>query len=313
MKRFPLPTVLTAAALVVLLVIYAVTTQVRFSEQAVKVRWGKAASEPLAPGLHFYVPLVESVHKYDTRLRMLDTPETEVTTQDGQTIIVGCYVLWRVKDALLYHTRLGGNTLDAESTLRTRINQARASVIGQHRMSELVNLDADIVNRSHEQMYAEMKDAVHQALLTNYGVEIVQVGIRRVTMPEEATQTILQSMSSERMRLAAKYTEEGKAMAETIKAAARASADQIRSFVGAKAAEIESEGTRASQRTLAQIQAEDAEFFIWLRYLDALQSALKQRSTVFIDSGSDLFKVFNEPSSALPASPAAPRTSGGTD
>lgn len=300
MKRFPLPTVLTAAALVVLLIIYAVTTQVRFSEQAVKVRWGKAATEPLAPGLHFYLPLVESVHKYDTRLRMLDTPETEVTTQDGQTIIVGCYVLWRVQNALQFHTRLGGNALDAESTLRTRINQARASVLGQHSMSELVNLDAEVVSKSHQQIYAEMKAAVHDALLSNYGVEIVQVGIRRVTMPEEATQTILQAMSSERLRLAAKYTEEGKAMAETIKASAKASADQIRSFVGSKAAEIESAGTKAAQRTLAQIQAEDADFFIWLRYLDALQSALRQRSTIFIDSGSDLFQVFNRPTATVP-------------
>jgi modulator of FtsH protease HflC len=301
MNKVRVPTILTAAALVVLLVVYMITFQVRFSEQAVRVRFGKLVPGAVEPGLHLRWPFLEQVAKYDVRLRSLDLAETELKTQDGQTLVVGCYALWRIKDPLQFHIRLG-DEVEAQNRLRTRINQDRNAVIGRHNMTDFVNLDAEVVARGHDQMYREIRDAAAASLLADFGIELVEVGIRRISVPESTTTAILAAMSEERNAIAARYTEEGKALAQTITSSAESARRQIIAFVDNRAQEIESDGTKASQRILAQIKTEDAEFFVWLRYLEALKASLRQRTTIILDSSSDLYQIFR---SSTPKAPTA--------
>ncbi len=308
MKRFPLPTVVTALVLVLILSAYAVTFQVRFSQAAVKVSiWQKDNAVVVTePGLYFkWPPPVEKVHAYDMRLRTLETPETEIKTSDGQNVIVGCYALWKIEDPLQFFIRIG-NERDADERLRTRINEVRATVIGRHNLGEFVNLDRTLVDRTYQQLQQEMIDLAGTDLSTSYGVQLVQVGIRRISLPEEATQSVLESMKQEREKLAAKYREEGKGLAAAIRARAESLKDQILAFADSKAKEIEAEGTRATERILAQVSDEDSEFFIWLRYLDALRASFKSDGTLVLDAQSVLFAPFASPSVSAPAPRGAP-------
>jgi membrane protease subunit HflC len=126
MKRIPLPTVVTATVLVVILVVYSITYQVRFSESVVKVRFGKPRKVISEPGLKLKWPYpIETVKHYDTRLRVLDTPETEIKTRDSQNVIVGCFAIWRITDPLLFYKRVPVERT-AEDKLRDRINESRA-------------------------------------------------------------------------------------------------------------------------------------------------------------------------------------------
>ena len=131
--------------------------------------------------------------------------------------------------------------------------------------------------------------------MAEYGIKREEVGIRRNTVPEEATQQIQAAMRAERAALAARYSEEGRSTAETIKSRARAAREQILQFAERRAKEIESAGVRASERIFAQIQSGDTDFFIWLRQLEALQAALKTKTTIFLDSSHDLAKPMAEP------------------
>jgi membrane protease subunit HflC len=311
MKRLPIFTIVTAAALVTLLLVYATTYQVRFSERVVKIRFGQVLEAEQTPGIYAKWPApIETVRAYDTRIRVLDTPETELKTQDGQTLIIGCTAIWQIEDPRRFHIRFPSER-DAEDKLRARINEARDTVIGRHTMSDLVNLDSRLVDEAHTAIYKEIRDAASPDFLNSeYGIKLVQVSIRRISLPETATNPIQAAMAAERTKEAERFRQEGQSTAETIKSRARSQADTIRQFAARRAEEIASAGQIASERILAEIRGEDTEFFIWLRYLEALQASLRTKTTIILDSEADLFGPFSKPleGSSAPASPGKPDT-----
>ena len=295
MKRVPIPSMVTAIIIVLILVIYSVTYQVRFSEAVVKVRFGKPKAVIDKPGLKLKWPApIETVRHYDTRLRVLDTPETEKTTKDGQNVIWGCFAVWRIKDPLLFYKRVPVER-DAVEKLRTRIIESRDKVIGQHNWAEFVNLDSRMITRSYDQIEAEILNDAAPGIRAEFGVELQRVGIWRTSLPEEATASVQRAMKQERDKLAAQFREEGESMKEAIVARAEGQKKQILAFAERKAKEIEAAGVRASQRIFEQIAQEDSEFFIWLRWLEALEAALKTKTTIFLDSSDDIFEFFRQP------------------
>jgi membrane protease subunit HflC len=304
MRKVPIPSLIVAVIVVAALVTYAVTFQVRFSQVAVRVLLGSADEDSVIrePGLYAKWPWpIETVVKYDRRFRVLDTPESEIKTADEKNVIVGCFAVWRIAEPLEFKIAVETEQ-KAEELLRARINETRSAIIGKHDMSEFVSLDAEQLESSHADIEREMlaSDNVRE-ILDDWGIEVVRIGIRRISLPEEVSQKVFASMIQEREKTAAKYREEGAALAETIKAEAESARNQILAFAQSKAQEIESAGTRAATRTLEQISDEDAPFFIWLRRLDALKAVLQERTTIFFDSKSELFKDFVEPPAELPA------------
>lgn len=307
MKRVPIPTILTAVALVVILVVYSVTFQVRFSEAAVKVRLGRAADAAItAPGMYFKLPPpIETVRTYDTRLRVLDTNESEIKTKDGQNILVGCSTIWRIKDPLKFYVRVP-NERDAESKLRERVDEVRARVIGRHNLAEFVNLEVDLVEKAYDTIQAEMLTEAAPAALNDYGIEISSVRIRRLALPEEATQTVQESMREDRNYLASRYTKEGEALKAGIRARAEQARKSILAFAERRSKEIESKGVEATARILGEVPRGAEGFFIWLRWLEALEASLRKGTTIFIDSQSDVFRNFAAPfDGAAAVAPAA--------
>lgn len=295
MKRMPIPAVITAITLVLILVVYAITYQVRFSESVVKVRFGKPKAVVSDPGLKLKWPYpIETVKAYDTRLRVLDTPETEIKTVDAQNVIVGCFAFWRVEDPLLFSISLPEER-KAEDKLRDRIRESRDTIIGQHNWSDFVNLDSELIKDSYARIEDEILRDCAPGIKDDYGVVVERVGIRRISLPEEATAAVQKAMQEERNRMANKYRQEGDSLKEAIIARAESQSKQILAFAERKATEIETAGLQASQRVFAQIAEQDAEFFIWLRWLEALEAALKTRTTIFLDKNDEIFRHFAEP------------------
>lgn len=280
-----------------LLIVYAFVFTVRFSEVAVRVRMGKADESSVIrePGLKFRLPIFDSIRKFDTRIRVLETNETEIKTNDKQNLIVGCFALWKIEDPLQYYKRVADDT-GAGTLLRQRIDEVRATVIGSHELADIVNRDADLLR--HEQIEQEMLAAAAPALAADYGIKLIRVAIRRISLPEEATATVQEAMKAEREAIAKEYTQEGESVASAITARARSQRDQILAFADRKAQAIVAEGIRGSERLLSAIGEKDEAFFIFLRVMDALKAGLAEGATIFIDSKSDLFRYFESP---LPA------------
>ncbi len=305
MRRFPLPTILVACVLVLIFGIYACTFQVRFSEVVVKVWLGQAddSSAFTSAGLKFKWPYpIERVVKYDRRLRTLDTAEGEVKTRDGKNVIFGAYALWQIADPLQYY-RSAPNEVEAINQMRARLNQVRAAVVGRREMVAFVNLDEEASDRAYDEIEKEMLDEVHDSILADYGVEIVRFELRRNTLPMQATRTVFDQMRKEREIKATQYRQEGISIADAIRAKAEADATQIEVFARRRAQEISSAGVQASTRILARIETEDREFFEWLRWLEAMDNSLRQRTTFFIDTNSPMWQIFNNPTVPRSLSP----------
>lgn len=303
MKKLPLPTVLTAGALLLVLLAYAVTFQVRFNQTAVRVVLGRADESSIVrqPGPYLRWPWpIEQIVKYDQRLQGLDTPEGEATTHDNKNLIVGCYAIWQVADPLKFY-KVVLTQRSAEQQIRARVNEARQTVIGRYDMSAFVNPDENALRDTYDKMESEMKDLVAPGLAADYGIRLDRVGLRRISLPESATAEVFRSMSQERDKLATRYREEGNSLKSGIESRAKAAADKILAFAESKAKEIESEGGRASRAYLEQIAQADSEFFIFLRELETLEAVLKSDSTIFFDAQSELFRKFMQ--SGAPASP----------
>ncbi|MGE0480410.1 MAG: protease modulator HflC [Phycisphaerae bacterium] len=313
--RIPMATLLTGGLLFAALLTFTFTARVRFSEVAVKVRLGKADASSIIrePGIYFKWPWpIEQVVPYDKRLQVLDTPEGEIKTQDGKNLIVGLYALWRIQDPLQFYVRVQ-DIRRAEEQLRSRLNEFRAAVIGKHDLSEFLGLDEQQVTANHAAIEKQMLDAAAPRLLADYGVELVAVGIRRISLHNTVNDAVFNSMQQEREAEATRYREEGRSVAAGIVARAEGAARIIREFATARGAEIERAGKEAESRILAQIKPEDRDFFIWLRWLDALRASLKEKSTIFFDANSELFRVLDQPAAFAPPTPAPPAMFGGED
>lgn len=309
MGKASIPTVIIAGLVVVIMLTFAGTYQVAFNEVAVKVRFGKADEDSIIrePGLKFRWPWpIESIETYDTRLRTLDTPETEIKTVDGKNVIMGAYAVWRIAEPLQFYTRVR-TVPEAERQMRARISNVQAAIVGQSTLADFVNLDAQRLETSYDGLLKDMLDktemrdgeprevGVRNRLLRDFGIEIREIGIRRISLPKEVTQEVFKSMQQERRATAERYRGEGKSRAAAIKARAEADAEQILAFADSKAQEIKSAGYQAKTRILKQIDETDREFFEWLRWLDALKASLKQRTTIFLDQNSPLFEPFVKP------------------
>ena len=297
MRKLSFPTLFIGVLVVLILLGAACTYQVRFSEVALKVRFGQADAGSIdrAPGLKLRWPYpVDVVEKYDIRLRTLDTPETEIKTVDGKNLIVGTYAVWTIADPLQFYKQVR-SVEEAEKQMKTRLSQVKAAVIGQSTLADFVNLDAEQNDRTYDRLLGQMRDGVAAGLMADYGIELKRLGLRRISLPKEATQQVFESMRQERSKLASRYRQEGKSRAEGIKARAESNAKQILAFAETKAKEIESAGIQASTRILSQIPVEDRDFFEWLRWLDALRATFSQKTTIFLDEKSPLFGPFVHP------------------
>lgn len=323
MSRVSLPTLFIAGLVVLILLAFACTHEVAFNEVAVKVRAGHADANSVIrePGIKFRWPWpIEEIETYDIRLHVLDTPEIEIKTADGKNVIVASYAVWVIEDPLkLYSSVPGHSVAEVENQMRSRLTQAQAGVIGKSTLSDFVSLDGAQTEASYGALLKKMLDGVEtredgtsvdigvrQTVKRDYGIDIKKIGIRRISLPKDATQQVFESMRQERNRMAATYRQEGKSKAEGIKARAEQAAKQILAFADTRAQEITSAGVKASTRILSQIPEADRDFFEWLRWLDALKAALEQKTTIFLDEKSPFFDPFVRP----PVSPES-QPSGG--
>jgi membrane protease subunit HflC len=297
MRRVPAATLITVVLLLAAFGSYFVTKQVRFNEVGVRVKLGQASAASVidTPGLYVkWPPPIEWIYTYDARIRTTDTPETEGKTLDGKNLIVSAYALWRIKDPYQYYVRVTDDQKAVE-LLRTRLGQVRSAAIGKRELSYFVNLDNEQVQRNWDALEAEMLEAAAPGVLADYGIELLEVSIRRISLPEQVTRTVFQAMAKNAERLAARYREEGKSLGAAIKARAEAERRQILAFTETRAQEIRSQGAQRATQFMSEVRPEDMEFYEFLRQMDALRIALASKATLFLDSNSPLFRPLTEP------------------
>jgi modulator of FtsH protease HflC len=269
------------------------------TQQALVVRLGKPVRVVSDPGLHVKAPFIDTVIPVDRRILDLEAPPQEVIASDQKRLVVDAFARYRIQDPLRFYQTLGSIN-GANSQLSILLNSALRRVLGEVTFTHVVrDQRADLMARIRE-----LVD--HEA--TSYGIQVVDVRIRRADLPEQNSQAVYQRMQTERQREAAEFRAQGSQRAQEIRSRADREVTVLVADAQSKAEQIRGEGDAQRNQIFADGFSKDPDFFAFYRTMQAYETGLKPNDTrLLLKPDSNFFRYFNNPTGApAPAAPAAP-------
>ena len=280
-------TFITILVLLVITLIFQSVVVVRDTEKAILLKLG-AFERTLDPGLNFKVPFVDSVIKFEGRLRTLDTPPDRVLSKEAKPLSVDSFVKYKIVDAETYYTSTnGGQDSVAEDTLQRRVKDKLRNEFGKRTLNEVVSGDRD-------GLMLELKNSLGEDS-NELGVEIVDFRVKRIDFEREIRTSVFDRMKTERNRIAEELRAEGREEATII----RAEADKKRTVTLANATreaeKIRGEGDATAAATYAEAYNKDPEFYDFTRSLKLIKNSFDDEGDMLlIDPDSDYLKYLNK-------------------
>jgi membrane protease subunit HflC len=292
--------------IVILVLAYGSIFTVYQTRQAIVVRLGKPVDVITQPGLHFKLPLIDSVIHIDNRILDLESPAQEVIASDQKRLVVDAFARYKITNPLLFFQAVG-SIEGANSRLSALLNSALRRVLGENTLTRVVRDDRGaLMSKVREQLEQEAKD---------FGIEVVDVRIRRADLPEQNSQAVYQRMQTERQREAAEFRAQGSELAQTIRARADAEVTVLLADAQAKADAIRGDGDGERNRIFAEAFGRDPDFFAFYRAMQAYEQGLRGDTRMLLKPDSDFFRYFVDPSGRTRSGGAAsapPPPPGGT-
>ena len=258
-------------------------------QRAILFRLGEIVRTDFEAGLHFKVPAINNVLKFDARVLTLDVEPERFLTAEKKNVIVDSFVKWKIDDISRYYTAVQGDEIQARRRLEQIIKNGMRGEFSKRTINEVVS------GERHQIMDIVTADANRET--KEIGIAIVDVRIMRIDLPAEVSSSVYRRMEAERARVAKDFRSRGFEASERI----RADADRQRSIILAEAYR-DAEGTRGegdarAAEIYAQAYEQDSEFFAFYRSLNAYQHAFDSKSDIFIlDPSTDFFQYFNQES-----------------
>jgi membrane protease subunit HflC len=282
--------------IVVVIVGYSCIFTVRQTEQVLVVRLGEPVRVVTDPGLHFKAPFVDSVISIDKRILDLENPAQEIIAFDQRRLVVDAVARYRIKNALRFYQSVG-SIQAANIQLTTLLNASLRRVLGEVTFIQVVRDEREaLMNKIRDQLDKEAG---------GYGIQVVDVRIRRADLPDKNSEAVYQRMQTERQREAAEFRAQGGQKAQEIRSKADREATVIVADANSKAEQIRGEGDGERNRLFAEAYTKDRNFFAFYRSMTAYENGLKGNDTRFLlKPDSDFFRYFGNPNGSTP--PAQP-------
>ena len=248
-------------------------------------RFGKIIAIEKEPGLHFKVPVVDDTQSISAKVVLYDIPASDVITKDKKSMITDTYVLWKVSDPRKYVQTLNAIEARAEERIEASVYNATKNAISSMTQDE-------VIEARGEQLTTHITEEA-EADMTGYGITIVQAQIKALDLPDDNKQAVYDRMISERNNIAASYTAEGEAEAQKIHNQTDKQVAIVTAQAQKDAAVLEAEGEASYMETLSQAyDTEDkADFYSYLRGLDALKASMVGDKTIVLDKNSELARI----------------------
>ncbi len=314
MKKYLLP---IAALLIVAWLVRTSLFTVDRTEFVYLTQFGRPVAtfdgaRPGDAGLHFKWPApVQSVQRLDARLQYFDLPGRELLTQDpngntiDRTLTIDAYVCWRIagKDGVDRFIRTVGTPERAQTILSGRISGVLGAAIGEMELEDLISTEAGKVDRKREALRRRLLggtaadgDGLQERALADYGIELVDVRLRRSNHPPAVREAIFDRIRSERSKKAAEYQSEGARKAEDIKSAAERQVRETLADARAQEQRVKGEADSEADRVRNQAFAKDAQFYEFLKKLEEYQRILGDNKTLLLLSAHrELFDLLFQP------------------
>ena len=248
------------------------------TEYGVVTRFGRVLRVISAPGLYFKVPF-DSVVRVDRRLLLTRPAEAEFLSEDKKNIVVDSVVTWRVADPRRYLETLGERAA-AEARIADIVEGEIGAVIGRFSAGSFITAGA--ASSQYDAMVLEIRDRAARFVDKAYGIELVDVDIRRLSLPELNKEHVFDRMKAERGRIAKEQRSAGEMEAKRIIAEADHQRADIAAEAYAKAQRLRAEGDAEAARTYTAAFSRDPRFYKFLRTLQAYQQFLDDKTTLFL-------------------------------
>ena len=261
---------------------------VRETERAVVLRFGALIDVDSEPGLHVKIPLVDEVRKFDARVLTLDAPAESFYTLEKKRLIVNSYSKWRIADVETYYRATGGDENAAMMRLAARANDGLRNQFGKRRLHE-------VVSGEREKLMTDLTAELNAAVKDTLGIEVIDVRVKKIDLPEEVSDAVFNRMSAEREKLAREYRSQGKEEAEKIRADADRQVTIIEAEAYRDAERARGEGDAEASAIYAAAFDKDREFYSFTRSLKAYESSfVGPQDVLILDPKSDFFRYLNE-------------------
>jgi membrane protease subunit HflC len=260
---------------------------VRQDQKALVLRLGKIERADSQPGLHWKLPLIESVRKFDARIITMDTERERYLTSEKKNVVVDAFAKWRVADVASYFTSMGGDENRANARISQVLKQELRNQFGRRTIQ-------DVVSGERAQVMDILRVNTAQQV-REFGVEVVDVRIKRVDLPEEVSPAVYQRMVAERSRVAKDLRSKGAETAEKI----TADADRQRTVISAEAygeaERIRGDGDAKAAEVYAKAYSQDPDFYGFYRSLAAYRHAFKDKGNIMVlEPDSEFFDFFRQ-------------------
>lgn len=284
MRSFPI-LVLVLALFLGLGIFY----RVNESQVAIRFQFGRVVESDIQPGLHWKLPMVQTVLKFDRRILTLDAQPERYLTFEKKDVNVDFFVKWRIADVRKFYQGTAGNELAALQRLRPIVTEAIRNEIAQRTLQEVVGGErSDLAER-----FVEVSNQGTQSL----GIEVVDVRIKRIDLPEDSSviASVFDRMRAERLKVANQLRAEGQEASETI----RSEADRQRVVTVAEAERdaqrLRGDGDARAAETYAKVYGQDPEFYAFYRSLEAYRNAFADGEGVLVlRKDSDFLRYFED-------------------
>jgi modulator of FtsH protease HflC len=253
-------------------------------QNAIVFRLGEVISVKRDPGLYFKVPLLDNVRFFDVRILTIDTPEPErFLTSEKKNVLVDLFVKWRITDVRNYYTSVGGDESNAQRRLLQTINDGLRAEFGNRTVH-------DVVSGERDKIMDLMRNKANEDAL-KIGVEVLDVRLKRVDLPQEVSESVYRRMEAERKRVANELRSTGGAESEKI----RADADKQREVILAEAyrdaQRIKGEGDAKASANYARAYEINPEFYAFYRSIEAYQASFRSKNDILVlEPNSEFFR-----------------------
>lgn len=268
------------AAMIVLALVLSSAFVVTEGQKAILLRLGDILTNKegkvivLGPGLHFKVPVIVDARYFDVRLQSFSVDSSRILTAEQKYVLVDYYTKWRIDDPALYYKRTGGFADRAQMLLKQKINDALRAAFGKRDIKEVIS------DERMKVMGILLQKANQSA--QDLGIQVVDVRIKRIDLPEEVQESVFQRMRTEREQVATQHRAQGMAMAESLKADADAKVAIEIATAKAKAQEIRAQGDAQASAIYAKAYEKDADFYAFYRSMLAYQDVFSHQGTVMV-------------------------------
>ena len=257
-------------------------------EKAIIVRFGQVLRYDDKPGLHWKTPFLDQVRYFDSRILTLDAEPQPFLTQEKKYVLVDSFAKWRIIDPLKYYLTVGGTETGARLRLEQLINSGLRDEVNKRTVQSVVSTDRAKI--------MQIVTAAADKVARGFGIEVVDVRLQRVDLPDEVSQSVYQRMKAERSRIANELRAQGAEAAEKIRADAERQREVLLAEAYGKAEKIRGEGDAKASALYAAAYSRAPEFYSLYRSLNAYKESFKNKDDIMIvDPSSDFFRYMKKP------------------